>query len=108
MEKTRLLNCADLFVLPSLAEGFSISVLEALACQTPVLASTACNFPELEELGVGWLCQVTYDSLMQSLTTALSETRLVEMGQRSRTLVESKYTWNSILPELKAAVESVI
>ncbi len=35
------------FVMPSLLEGFGLTVLEAMACGTPVLASTAGALPEV-------------------------------------------------------------
>jgi glycosyltransferase involved in cell wall biosynthesis len=38
---------ADLFVLPSLLEGFGLPPAEALACGLPVVASTAGSLPEV-------------------------------------------------------------
>ena len=51
--KNQLLARADLFCLPSTAEGFSMAVLEALASGTPVLLSPGCHFPEVEQAGAG-------------------------------------------------------
>jgi len=42
-----LYNLADVFVFPSLHEGFGLPVLEAMACGTPVVASTATSIPEV-------------------------------------------------------------
>ena len=40
-------NLADLFVLPSLYEGFGLPILEALACKTPVACSNTSSLPEV-------------------------------------------------------------
>jgi glycosyltransferase involved in cell wall biosynthesis len=38
---------ADVLLMPSLYEGFGLPVLEAMACGTPVVASTAGSLPEI-------------------------------------------------------------
>jgi glycosyltransferase involved in cell wall biosynthesis len=40
-------NAADLFVYPSLYEGFGLPPLEAMACGTPVVASNTSSLPEV-------------------------------------------------------------
>jgi glycosyltransferase involved in cell wall biosynthesis len=42
-----LYNAADLFVYPSLYEGFGLPPLEAMACGTPVIASNVTSIPEV-------------------------------------------------------------
>lgn len=40
-------NAAQVFVMPSLYEGFGIPVLEAMACGTPVVSSNTSSLPEV-------------------------------------------------------------
>lgn len=46
------LSCLDIFVLPSLSEGLSITLLEALAAEKPVVASRVGGIPEIVIDGV--------------------------------------------------------
>ena len=42
-----LINGAEVFILPSLYEGFGLPLLEAMACGTPVITSNVSSMPEV-------------------------------------------------------------
>ena len=55
-EPSRFLADADLFVLPSLSEGFGIAAVEAMLLKVPVLCSNVGGIPEFINDGEnGWL-----------------------------------------------------
>lgn len=50
-EVPQFLRNADAFVMTSVYEGFSVSVLEALLCETPIVVSQMPFVEELEQIG---------------------------------------------------------
>jgi glycosyltransferase involved in cell wall biosynthesis len=91
--KAQLLARADLFCLPSDAEGFSMAALEAMAAETAVLLSPDCHFPEVESCGAG----VISDSAPEALTGALAKLlaareSLKSMGRAGARLVAEHYS----------------
>jgi glycosyltransferase involved in cell wall biosynthesis len=50
LDKARLIqiyNAADLLIAPSLYEGFGLTIIEAMACGTPVITSNVSSLPEV-------------------------------------------------------------
>lgn len=109
-DKLAWLQAADLFVLPSHSEGFSVAILESLASRKPVLATHACNFPEIESSGAGWLCDAESHSLARALDAALSagDAERNQRGLAGRALVERDYTWSAIARKLIDAIRATI
>jgi glycosyltransferase involved in cell wall biosynthesis len=96
-------GAADAFVLPSYSEGFSMSILEALACRLPVVVTTACHFPELADCEGGIVVHADVDQVTLGLRQLLERSagERAELGQTGRALVEQKYTWDQQAQRLK-------
>jgi glycosyltransferase involved in cell wall biosynthesis len=75
----RLLQAADLFVLPSLCEGMSNAVLEAMACGLPVLASDIPGNSDLVRHGGNGLL---FDTAGDGAFTAALEEMLSSRSKR--------------------------
>jgi len=107
--KQELLTRADLFCLPSDAEGFSMAVLEALANSTAVLLSPGCHFPEVEKAGAGRVVQPEPDALCNAMADLLDNPgKLKEMGKKGRDFVSRHYSWDTITDQLiEAYVEGI-
>ncbi len=69
---------ADCFVLPTKAlECFGLIVLEAFACNTPVIASNVAAIPELaEQQGDGWMFEPGHAEQLANRMQAFLERRL--------------------------------
>jgi glycosyltransferase involved in cell wall biosynthesis len=79
-----LLSHAEIFVQPSLSEGFSLAVLEALACATPVVATKSGGPEEIVEEGVSGLLVEPSDSgaLTRAIRRVLTEPDLAARLRR--------------------------
>ena len=101
-----LYSGADLFLLPSLYEGFGLPLLEAMACGTPVITSDASCLPEVvvdRESGVETAVllppqdQHRWSQAMQHLLAdAPTRDRLRQLGQQQA----AHYTWQKAAHQL--------
>lgn len=89
-------HSADLFVLPSLYEGFPNVLCEAMACGLPVLASNVCDNPRIVEQGQnGYLMNPWSEEDMANQMVRMYNLplpRLKEMGDKSRRIIENRFS----------------
>jgi glycosyltransferase involved in cell wall biosynthesis len=98
-EVAAYLSNSDIFVMPSRFEGLSNSLLEAMACGLPVIATNVRGNAELIEDGVDGLLveNDNVDSLVEALSLLLSVPgKGREFGQRGRKKVENIYDMGKI------------
>lgn len=68
----RALSTADVAFAPSVAETFGLSILEAMACGTPVVTSVTGGAPELLAPGAGVAVEATPSGLAEGVRSVLS------------------------------------
>jgi glycosyltransferase involved in cell wall biosynthesis len=97
-EKFALLRSAACFCLPSRQEGFSVAVLEAMACRVPVVISENCHFPEVAQVGAGHVVPLQTSAIAAALLDVASATpeQRRQMGEAGRRLVEERFTWEKV------------
>ena len=107
--KLAALYAADVFVLPSRSEGFSIAVLEALAAGCPVIVTQGCNFPQVAERQAGMIITPDVSGLAQALGELLrNEAARREMGLRGRRLVHEEYGWSMIAQRMSEVYRDIL
>jgi glycosyltransferase involved in cell wall biosynthesis len=100
-DKLDLLARADVFCLPSDAEGFSIAVLEALASGTAVLLSPGCHFPQVVSDRCGEVVTPESGAIAAALLRMLANpAELRAMGERGRRLVSERYSWETVVDRM--------
>lgn len=101
-------NLADVFVFPSLYEGFGIPPLEAMACGTPVIASNCSSIPE-----VTGDAAVLFDAdnpvqLADEIRRVLSDNRLYKDLQEKGLKRCRYFSWNSSAETIRSVLSSVV
>ncbi|HUN74150.1 MAG TPA: glycosyltransferase [Steroidobacteraceae bacterium] len=107
-EKWDLIRGAALCCQPSRYEAFSLSLLESLEAGVPVVTTPEANVPDVALANAGIVCQGEPEELAQAMLHLLTHPQLrVEMGQRGRAMVYTKYTWSKIAKDSAAVYEAL-
>jgi len=111
-ELIKFYNLADVFVLPSISssEAFGLVSLEAMACAKPIIVSDLPGPRTLVKEGVnGFLVKpADVDDLAEKIKLVLENSKIKEMGEESRKIVEEKYNWSVIIKELENIYKKII
>jgi glycosyltransferase involved in cell wall biosynthesis len=110
-QKWEALVDANVFVLPSHQEGFSMAITEALAAGCPPVVTEECNFDELaEEKACGVIIQGgdmrTFVEVAKGLL-ADGEKRQM-LAAAGRDLVAARFTWQKIACELEQVYRRIL
>ena len=108
-EYPMLLNELKLLVLPSYEEGTPVTLKEAMACGTIVLATPVGGIPDLVEDGkTGFILRNNSPScIAETILRALREPRLNEISTEARNVIERHETYAESVMNWKAIIEHV-
>jgi len=109
VQKLSALARADIFVLPSYSEGFSMAVLEAMACGLPVIVTDQCNFPEIIPADAGIVIRSDARQLAKALESLLNDSCLRDrIGKNAKKLISEKFTLEAIANQMIMLYEKTI
>ena len=113
---TAALTQADLFLCPSIYEPLGIVNLEAMGCETAVLASRVGGIPEVvshQETGILVDYTLDHSRFETELSAAISElmadpVRLEKYGKAGRVRAETHFGWDAVAEQTISLYRSVI
>lgn len=104
-----LMNCASVYVMPSLYEGFGLPILEAFACGTPVACSRTSCLPEIAGAGNALLFDPHDPTEIAAYVWKLLSDTSLQNELREKGLVRVKdFSWERMARETLATYQSAL
>lgn len=102
-----LYSFTNLFVFPSLHEGFGLPVLEAMACGAPVIGSNCTSVPEV----IGWeealFDPLSVASIRNKLVQALTDKRFWSQLKQRSLVQAAQFSWDGCADRAWQALEDL-
>jgi glycosyltransferase involved in cell wall biosynthesis len=111
VDKVPMLNLADIFVFPSLLEGFPLAPQEAMSCGKPVVAFRVASLPEMVEDGrTGFLVPPgDRAAFVDRAVTLLRDERLcTRMGAAAADRVDRHFRWDLTVRQVHKVYQEVV
>lgn len=103
-----LYAAADLFVFPTLYEGFGIPVLEAQSCGAPVLTSNVSSLPEVAGTGAVYVDPYSVESIAAGMQRVLTDKELATQLREAGLKNGKRFSWQQSAERLNEIIEREI
>ena len=88
-----LIKGAELAVVPSLYEGFSLPMVESMACGAPTIASRTSCLPEISGNVLAYFDPLSIDDMAMCMQSALADSQMRERLREKGIAQASNFTW---------------
>jgi glycosyltransferase involved in cell wall biosynthesis len=97
---------AEAFAFPSLAEGFGLPILEAMACGTPVICSDTTALPETAGGAARLVSPREVEAWVEAIDSVLSEDRTRERMRSDGLKRAERFSWSRTVETVRAVLEA--
>jgi glycosyltransferase involved in cell wall biosynthesis len=101
-------SLANVFVFPSLAEGFGLPPLEAMACGTPCIVSNSSSLPEVAGAAGLLFDPTSLDSFEECITRILNDPELHDSLRAAGLEQAKRFSWARAAEETLAVYRSAL
>ena len=98
----------DLFVFPSIHEGFGLPVLEAMSCGAPVIGSNCTSIPEVLGLEAAMFDPNNINEIKNLIVKGLTDKDFNEALRRNSIKQSVKFSWSKTSRDALIACKSII
>lgn len=98
---------AEAFALPSLAEGFGLPVLEAMACGTPVVCSDGTALPEVAGGAARLVPALEVEAWTEAIDSILYDSNLRRRMSDAGTRHAQGFSWSRTANAVRSVLDSV-
>lgn len=106
-DKPFLYQLADVFVFPSLYEGFGLPVLEAMASGTPVVTSNRSALPEVAGTAAYYINPYNVASIAEGVDMVLGDTRVSDILREKGLKQAKKFDWKNTAQSTEQAIKQL-
>lgn len=95
-ELVALYKGAEVFVMPSLEEGFGIPILEAMACSCPVVTSNTASLPEVGGEACLYFDPTSVDDMSEKVSLVLDDEKLQQKLVKKGLERYKEFSWKDL------------
>lgn len=96
-DKYNAIESADVYIMPSFTEVFSLAILDAMACGKPCLITSGCGFNYITDQSFSVICEPYPQDIARGIEELFGlRTKWNVMGKNAQALVEKELNWINI------------
>lgn len=108
-DKYNAMLSSDGYIMASDSEGFSMSIIDAMACSLPMILTEGCNMKYLSKDNFYLMCEPYPQDLARSIEVFLSDAHAMKIfGERAKKVLEENLHWKQIVKVMEENYKRII
>lgn len=100
VDKYHAMYSSDGYIMASDSEGFSMAIIDAMACGLPMILTSGCNMKYLSDEKFYIMCEPYAQDLSRAIAHWLTmpQEECQRLGEKAQQLLQTKLNWEHIAP----------